>query len=423
MSESLGLGTRLRHAWNTFLNRNPTQEQEEVKYLGPSSYSRRPDRIRFSYGNERTITSAIYTRIGIDVSAFRIVHARVDRNARFKEIIESGLNYCLTVEANIDQTGRGLIQDIVMSLCDEGVVAVIAVDTTHDPKKIGSYEINSLRTGKIKEWFPRHIRVEAYNDRNGRREDIILPKEQVAIIENPLYSVMNEPNSTLRRLIHKLSLLDVIDSQSGSGKLDLILQLPYAVKSTSRKEQAEERRQAIEEQLVNSKYGIAYTDGTEKITQLNRPVENNLLKQIELLMGLLYNQLGISEEILSGTANEQAMLNYHNRTLEPMIAAITNELNRTFITKTARTQGQRIMSFNEPFKLVPLINLAEIADKFTRNEILSSNEIRSIVGFAPSEDPKADELRNKNLNQPALNKDTKSEEIKQKEEGDNQNGI
>lgn len=421
MSESLGLGTRLRHAWNTFLNRNPTQE--EVKYLGQSSYSRRPDRIRFSYGNERTITSAIYTRIGIDVSAFRIVHARVDRNARFKEIIESGLNYCLTVEANIDQTGRGLIQDIVMSLCDEGVVAVIAVDTTHDPKKIGSYEINSLRTGKIKEWFPRHIRVEAYNDRNGRREDIILPKEQVAIIENPLYSVMNEPNSTLRRLIHKLSLLDVIDSQSGSGKLDLILQLPYAVKSKSRKEQAEERRQDIEEQLVNSKYGIAYTDGTEKITQLNRPVENNLLKQIELLMGLLYNQLGISEEILSGTANEQAMLNYHNRTLEPMIAAITNELNRTFITKTARTQGQRIMSFNEPFKLVPLINLAEIADKFTRNEILSSNEIRSIVGFAPSEDPRADELRNKNLNQPALDKDTKSEGIKQKEEGDNQNGI
>lgn len=421
MSESLGLGTRLRHAWNTFLNRNPTQE--EVKYLGQSSYSRRPDRIRFSYGNERTITSAIYTRIGIDVSAFRIVHARIDRNARFKEIIESGLNYCLTVEANIDQTGRGLIQDIVMSLCDEGVVAVIAVDTTHDPKKIGSYEINSLRTGKIKEWFPRHIRVEAYNDRNGRREDIILPKEQVAIIENPLYSVMNEPNSTLRRLIHKLSLLDVIDSQSGSGKLDLILQLPYAVKSKSRKEQAEERRQDIEEQLVNSKYGIAYTDGTEKITQLNRPVENNLLKQIELLMSLLYNQLGISEEILSGTANEQAMLNYHNRTLEPMIAAITNELNRTFITKTARTQGQRIMSFNEPFKLVPLINLAEIADKFTRNEILSSNEIRSIIGFAPSEDPGADELRNKNLNQPALDKDTKSEGIKQKEEGDNQNGI
>ncbi len=409
------LGGRFRNAWNAFLNRDPTEEFNRDR--GHSSFGRRPDRIRFSYSNERTITSAIFTRIGIDVSSFRIVHAKTDKHGQFSSIINSGLNYCLSTEANIDQTGRSFIQDIAMSLCDEGVVAVVPVDTIYNPYKTASYRIDTLRTGKVIEWFPKHVRVKLYNDLNGLHEELILPKEHTAIIENPLYSVMNEPNSTLRRLTHKLSLLDVIDNQSSSGKLDLILQLPYVIKSKSRKEQAEERRQSIEDQLVGSKYGIAYTDGTERITQLNRPVENNLLKQIEILTSMLYGQLGISEAILNGVATEQEMLNYNNRTLEPIVSAITNELNRKFITKTARTQGHKIMSFSEPFKLVPLNNLADIADKFTRNEILSSNEIRTIIGFPPADDPGADELRNKNINQ-ATDKDAPI-----KTEGDDQDEI
>ncbi len=385
--------SRLQHAWNAFRNRDPTGHQYGY---GPS-YGSRPDRTRMRFGNERSIVSSIYTRIGIDVAAVSIQHVRLDQNGRYAETINSHLNECLTVQANIDQSGRALIQDIVMSMFDEGVVAVVPVDTTFNPSESGSFDILSLRVGKILEWYPRHVRVQLYNDRVGRREEVILEKKFVAIIENPLYAVMNEPNSTLKRLVHKLNLLDSIDEQSGSGKLDLIIQLPYVIKTPARREQAEQRRKDIEMQLAGSKYGIAYTDGSEKVTQLNRPAENNLMAQIEYLTSMLYSQLGITENVFNGTAEEAEMLNYYNRTIEPILAAITDAMNRTFLTKTARTQGQKIIYLREPFKLVPVNNLAEIADKFTRNEILTSNEIRALIGFKPVDDPKADELRNPNI--------------------------
>ena len=393
----LPFGSRLKHAWNAFFSRDPTASYQDVGI----GYSYRPDRPRLTRGNERSIVTSVYNRIALDVASITIQHVRLDENNRFLSVIDSGLNNCLTLEANIDQTGRAFIQDVVMSMFDEGCVAIVPVDTDKDPEKTGSYDINTMRTGKILEWHPRHVKVRVYNDRTGRKEDIMLPKDVVAIIENPLYAVMNEPNSTLQRLIRKLNLLDVVDEQSSSGKLDLIIQLPYIVKSETRRQQAEQRRRDIESQLSGSKYGIAYTDGTERITQLNRPVENNLMKQIEYLTNLLYSQLGITQSILDGTADDKTMLNYQNRSLEPIISAIVDEMKRKFLTKTARSQLQSILFFRDPFKLVPVSDLAEIADKFTRNEIMTSNEIRQIVGMKPSSDPKADELRNKNLSEPS----------------------
>lgn len=389
-------GDRLRHAWNAFTNRDPTYG---FRGYGPS-HTYRPDRPRFTRGNERSIVNAVYNRVAMDVSAIEINHVRLDEDGRYLETIKSGLNECLTLEANIDQTGRALIQDVVMSMFDEGVVAIVPVDTTMNPIVTGSYDINSMRVAKILEWFPDRVRLQIYNDRKGEKEEIILPKKMVAIIENPLYSIINEPSSTMQRLIRKLNLLDAIDEQSGSGKLDLIIQLPYVIKTKARRDQAEERRKQIEEQLAGSKYGIAYTDGTERITQLNRPVENNLFKQVEYLTEMLYSQLGITKTILDGTADEQTMLNYNNRTIEPIISAITEEMKRKFLTKTARSQGQSIKFFRDPFKLVPISQLAEIADKFTRNEISSKNEIRQIIGWKPSDDPKADQLINSNISQP-----------------------
>ena len=391
----MALTNRLQHAWNAFLNRDPTYWRASY---GPASYYR-PDKIRPTMGNERSMVSSVYNRIALDVAYIDIFHARLDDDGRYTEQISSGLNECLNLSANIDQTGKAFIQDIVMSMMDEGVVAIVPVDTTINPEKSGSFDILSMRTGKIKEWYPEHVTVELYNEKTGMKEDLLLPKNTIGIIENPLYAVMNEPNSTLQRLIRKLNLLDVIDEQSGSGKLDLIIQLPYVIKTPARKQQAEERRRDIEMQLAGSKYGIAYTDGTEKITQLNRPVENNLMKQIEYLTNMLYSQLGITQEILNGSADEKTMLNYYNRTIEPIVSSIVDEMKRKFLTKTARTQGQSIVYFRNPFKLVPVAELAEISDKLTRNEIASSNEIRQIIGWKPSDEPGADELRNKNLNQ------------------------
>ena len=388
---------RLQHAWNAFLNRDPTYEFRDHGMI--STY--KPDRVRFTRGNERSIVTSVYNRIALDVSSIDINHAKLDENGRFKEVIQSGLNECLTLNANIDQTGKAFIQDVVMSMMDEGCVAIVPVDTTINPEVSGSFDIQSLRTGNIIEWRPEFVKVRLYNDKTGQKEDILLPKKSVAIIENPLYAVINEPNSTMQRLIRKLNLLDVIDEQSGSGKLDLIIQLPYVIKSEARRQQAENRRKDIEMQLAGSKYGIAYTDGTEKITQLNRPAENNLMKQIEYLTSMLYGQLGITQSVLDGTADERTMLNYYNRTIEPIISAIIDEMKRKFLTKTARTQNQSIVYFRNPFKLVPINELAEISDKFTRNEIATSNEIRQIIGWKPSDDPGADELRNKNLNQKA----------------------
>lgn len=390
----MALTDRLQHAWNAF--RNPDMGYRYQDY-GTSSYYR-PDRIIPSRGNERTITTSVYNRIALDTAAINIMHARLDDNGRYKEQITSGLNECLTLRANIDQTSKAFLQDVVMSMMDEGVVAIVPVDTTIDPTKSNSFDIQTMRTGQIIEWYPKHVKVRVYNDRTGLKEEVLLPKKSVAIIENPLYAVINEPNSTMQRLVRKLNLLDVIDEQSGSGKLDLIIQLPYVIKSEARRNQAENRRKDIENQLAGSKYGIAYTDGTEKITQLNRPVENNLMKQIEYLTGMLYSQLGITQSILDGTADEKTMLNYYNRTIEPIITAIVDEIKYKFLTKTARTQMQDIVYFRNPFKLVPINELAEISDKFTRNEIASSNEIRQIIGWKPSDDPGADELRNKNLN-------------------------
>lgn len=387
---------RLKNAWNVFMSRDPPYEKY-IDYGMTSTY--RPDRVRFTKGNERSIITSIYNRVAVDCAANAIQHVKLDDNGRFIYEMKSGLNRCLTLEANKDQTGRAFIQDVVMSLFDEGCVAIVPVDTKFNPNKTDSYDILSLRTGKIVCWYPDYVRVSLYNDRTGLRQELTFPKSRVAIIENPLYSIMNEPNSIFQRLIRKMNLLDVIDEQSGAGKLDLIIQLPYVVKSATRKEQAEARRKDIEEQLAGSKYGIAYTDATERITQLNRSLDNNLMKQIEYLTDMLYSQLGITKAILEGTASEQETLNYNNRTIEPILSAIVDEMKRKFLTQTARTQNQSIIFFKDPFKLVPVSQVAEIADKFTRNEIMSSNEIRQIVGMKPINDAKADELRNKNLNQ------------------------
>lgn len=390
------LGERIKNAWNAFSSRSPTYFQEPTYGYG---YGYRPDRVRLSRGHERSIITAVYNRIAIDVAAIDIRHVKLDDNERYLEDVNSGLNNIFNLEANIDQSGREFVQDIVMSMFDEGCVALVPIDTDEIPKLSGAYDILTMRTGKILSWYPQHVKVQVYNDRTGKREDIILPKKIVAIVENPLYSVMNEPNSTLQRLIRKLNLLDAVDEQNSSGKLDLIIQLPYVVKNKTRQDQAEERRKQIERQLTGSKYGIAYTDGTERITQLNRPVENNLMSQIEYLTSMLYGQLGMTEEIFKGNADEATMLNYYNRTIEPILSAITNSLERKYLTKTARSQHQAIKFFRDPFKLVPVSQIAEIADKFTRNEIMSSNEIRQVIGMKPSDDPKADQLINSNLNQ------------------------
>ena len=388
---------RLQHSWNAFRGRDrPIQYSD----LGLSSY-RRPDRTYLRVSNERSIITAIYNRIAMDVAANKIEHVKLDDNARYVETVKDGLNNCLTLEANLDQTSRAFIQDAVLSMFDEGCIAIVPIDTSIDPNKSASFDIQSMRVGKITQWYPEHVRVQVYNEKRGIKEELTVPKRMVSIIENPFYAVMNEANSTLQRLIRKLNILDAIDEQSGAGKLDLIIQLPYVIKSTARQEQAEARRKQIETQLAGSKYGIAYTDGTERITQLNRPVENNLMSQIEYLMNTLYSQLGITPEILNGTADEKTMLNYNNRTIEPILAALVDEMKRKFLTKTARTQGHSIIFSSEPFKLVPINNIAEIADRFTANEILSPNEIRQIIGFKPVADQQADELRNRNLNKAA----------------------
>ena len=410
--------SRLKHGWNAFVNnRDPTYSQGV-------SYSYRPDRPRFTKGNERSIVTSVYNRIALDAAAINIKHCRLDDNDRLIEVLDSGLNSCLNLEANVDQTGRAFIQDCVMSMLDEGCVAIIPIETTLDPTITKSYDILSMRTGKILEWYPDKVKVRVYNDRTGRQEDIVLPKSTVGIVENPLYAVINEPNSTMQRLIRKLALLDVTDEQTASGKLDLIIQLPYVIKTEARRQQAENRRKDIEMQLAGSKYGIAYTDGTEKVTQLNRSVENNLMKQIEYLTNLLFSQLGITQTILDGTADDKTMLNYYTRTIEPIVAAIADEMKRKFISKTARSQKQSIVYFRDPFKLVPVNDMAEIADKFTRNEILTSNEIRQIVGMRPSKDPKADQLVNSNIRQPdeVEQKYTNATE-KSDEGGQIQNGL
>ena len=400
----MSFGSRLKHAWNAFTG----NVQMNYRDLG-MSYSYRADRPRMSRGNERSIVTSVYNRIALDVAALNVQHVRLDENGRFLSVIDDGLNNCLTLEANVDQTAHSFIQDVVISMFDEGSVAIVPVDTTTDPNVSGSYDIQSLRVGQILDWYPQYIRTRVYNEQTGRKEDIVVPKSAVAIIENPLYAVINEPNSTMQRLIRKLNLLDVIDEQSGSGKLDLIIQLPYVIKTEARRQQAENRRKDIESQLSGSKYGIAYTDGTEHITQLNRSVNNNLMSQIEYLTSMLYSQLGITQSILDGTADEKTMLNYNNRTIEPIISAIVDEMKRKFLTKTARSQRQSISFFRDPFKLVPVNEIAEIADKFTRNEIMTSNEIRQVVGMKPSDDPRADELRNKNLSEPS-GSDQQSEE-------------
>lgn len=392
----MSFGSRLKHAWNAFTG----NVQMNYRDLG-MSHSYRADRPRMSRGNERSIVTSVYNRIALDVAALNVQHVRLDENGRFLSVIDDGLNNCLTLEANVDQTARSFVQDVVISMFDEGSVAIVPVDTTTDPNVSGSYDIQSLRVGQILDWYPQHIRARVYNEQTGRKEDIVVPKSAVAIIENPLYAVINEPNSTMQRLIRKLNLLDVIDDQSGSGKLDLIIQLPYVIKTEARRQQAENRRKDIVNQLSGSKYGIAYTDGTEHITQLNRSVNNNLMSQIEYLTSMLYSQLGITQSILDGTADEKTMLNYNNRTIEPIISAIVDEMKRKFLTKTARSQHQSISFFRDPFKLVPVNDIAEIADKFTRNEIMTSNEVRQVVGMKPSEDPRADELRNKNLSAPS----------------------
>lgn len=389
------IGSRFKRAWNAFFNRDPTK----IKYI-ETTQNYRPDRVRLSRGNERSIVTSIYNRIAMDVASITFQHVKLDENDRFLEEKNTKLNQCLTLEANLDQTSRAFMQDVVLSMFDEGVVAIVPVDTSNDPIESDGFDVLSMRTGKILEWGPSIVRVRLYNENTGRKQDVILPKKMVCIIENPLFSVMNEPNSTMQRLIRKLSLLDQIDEQSSAGKLDLIIQLPYIIKSTARREQAEQRRKDIENQLAGSKYGIAYTDGTERITQLNRPIENNLMKQIEYLTNLAFSQLSITQTILDGSADEKTMLNYYSRIIEPIASAIADEMKRKFLSKTARTRKESIMFFRDPFKLVPISNLAEIADKFTRNEIMTSNEFRQIVGMKPSNDPKADELINSNLNHP-----------------------
>lgn len=396
----MGILDRLQHAWNAFIGKDETRvDYSKIDFGYPSYY--RPDRMMFSRGNERSIVTAIYNRIAIDCASLKIKHVRVDDKGRYTYTIDSNLNECLTISTNKDQTPRSFFQDVVQSLFDEGCVAIVPVDTEYDITKSSSFDILSMRVAKITQWYSDHVKVEAYNDRTGKKEEIIMAKREVAIIENPLYSVVNERNSTLQRLIDSLNMLDAIDKQTSSGKLDLIIQLPYIVKTEQRKKQAEERRQDITKQLADSEYGIAYTDGTEKITQLNRPVENNLLSKIEYLTSMLYSQLGITTSVLDGTADEKTMLNYMSRTVEPIVSAIVDEMKRKFLTKTARTQGQSIMFFNDPFRLVPVSQIAEMADKFTRNEIMSSNEVRQIIGLQPSDNPKADELINKNITQPS----------------------
>lgn len=398
----MGIMDRLQHGWNAFMNKDPTPYYRHT--TGPG-YSYRPDRPRLSRGNERSIVTSLFNRVALDVAQLNIIHCKVDENGRFLSNVKSTLNECLSTEANLDQTGRAFIQDVVMSLLDEGCVAIVPIDTNIDPAVSGSYDILSMRTGKIVEWYPKHVKVSVYNENSGNRENVILPKSSVAIIENPLFAVINEPNSTLQRLMRKLSLLDVVDEQSSAGKLDMIVQLPYSIKTEARRNEAEKRRKDIETQLTNTKYGIAYVDATEKITQLNRPLENNLMKQIEYLTTMLYSQLGITQSVLDGTADEQTLLNYQTRTIEPIVSAIVDEMKRKFLTKTARTQKQTITFFRDPFKLVPVGNIADIAYKFTTAEILSSNEIRQIIGMKPSEDPKADELRNGTLNHPEEGQD------------------
>lgn len=395
----LSVGSRFKNAWNAFRNREPTKVFQDIGY----GYSYRPDRFHLTRGNERSIVTSVYNRIALDVAAIDIRHVKLDVEGRFCDVVQSGLNNCLSTEANLDQTGRAFIQDAVMSMMDEGCIAIVPVDTDDDPDDpddTTGYQILSMRVGRIRDWYPKHIRVELYNEETGRKQDIVVPKSTVAIVENPLYAVINEPNSTMQRLIRKLNLLDAVDEQSSSGKLDLIIQLPYVIKTEARRKQAEKRRKDIEQQLAGSKYGIAYTDGTERITQLNRSLENNLMKQIEYLTSMLYSQLGITQSILDGTADDKTMLNYYNRTIEPIIAAIVDEMKRKFLSKTARSQNKSIKFFRDPFKLVPVADLAEISDKFTRNEIATSNEIRQVIGWKPSDDPKADELRNSNLSQP-----------------------
>ncbi len=415
MPTDFSFGSRLKHAWNAFLNKDPPKKYYENLGMG---YSYRPDRFRYGRGNERTIVTAVYNRIALDAAAINIKHVRLDENMRFKEEVDSELNSCLTLQANIDQSGRAFIQDVVQSMMDEGCVAIVPIDVNIDPRVSDSYKISTMRVGKILEWLPAHVKVRAYNDRTGLKEDILMPKSAVAIIENPMYAVMNEPNSVLQRLIRKLALLDVVDEETGSGKMDLIIQLPYIVKSQTRQQQAEMRRHQLEEQLTGSKYGIGYIDGTEKVIQLNRSLENNLLSQIEYLTNLLYSQLGITTSILDGTADDKTMLNYYNRTIEPIVAAIVDEMKRKFLTKTARSQRQSIMYFRDPFKLVPVNDIAEIADKMTRNEIMTSNEIRQTIGLPPSNDPDADELRNKNLNQSAEEEQAKAAVSSQAEESE-----
>lgn len=416
----MGLINRIQRGWNAFSNRDPTNDRNDQGM----SYFYRPDRPRFTRGNERSIVTSVYNRIALDASAINIQHVRLDDNGRFSSVIESGLNNCLTLDANTDQTGRAFIQDAVMSMLDEGCVALVPIETDKDPDT-GSFEIFSIRTGKIMEWRPKTVKVRTYNARTGKKEDICVPKDSIAIVENPLYAVINEPNSTMQRLIRKLSLLDVTDENTASGKLDLIMQLPYTIKTEARRKQAEDRRKDIEMQLASSKYGIAYADATERVTQLNRPVENNLMKQIEYLTSMLYSQLGITQTILDGTADDKTMLNYYNRTIEPIVSAIVDEMKRKFLTKTARTQKQSIMFFRDPLKLVPINDIAEIADKFTRNEIMTSNEIRQIVGMKPSNDPKADELRNSNISQSKMDimNRNKTDNEETNEGGKNQNGV
>ena len=413
----LNIGSRFKRAWNAFLNRSPT------RWKGSAGYSRRPDRVRLTRGNEKSIVTSIFNRIALDVASVDIRHCRLDKDGRFTEIIDSELNNCLSLEANIDQTARAFIQDIVISMFDEGCVAIVPVDTTGDPSLTNSYDVLTMRTGKIIEWYPTHVKVRVYNDRKGEKEDILLSKYSVGIVENPLYTVVNEPNSSMQRLIRKLRLLDVTDERTASGKLDLVIQLPYVVKSDTRRDQAEKRRADLEDQLAGSTYGVAYIDGTEKVTQLNRPVENNLMKQIEYLTAEVYSQLSMSQAVLDGTADEKTMLNYNNRIVAVIVDAIATEIKRKFLSKTARTQGQSVMYFRDAFKLVPVSEIAEIADKFTRNEIMTSNEIRQVIGMKPSKDPKADQLVNSNISQPTDKQENTNEQNKNIDEGGNsQNG-
>lgn len=420
MSNESSFGSRLKHAWNAFFNKDPTVIYRNN--YGPG-YGNRPDRPQLTRGNERSIVTAIYNRIAVLSSMVDIKHVRMDKDGRYVEDIESDMNECLTTSANIDQTGRAFIQDVVISMLDEGHVAIVPVDTSLNPEKTGSYDIQSMRTGKILEWHPQVVRVRVYNEKSGEKEDIFVPKKFCAIIENPFYAVMNESSSTLQRLIRKLNLLDVIDEQSGSGKLNMIIQLPYVIKTDARKQQAENRRKDLEDQLANSKYGIAYTDGTEKVTQINRAVENNLMGQIEYLTSMLYSQLGINQAILDGTADEKTMLNFMNNTIEPILVAITEEMNRKFLTKTARTQGQKITFFDDPFRLIPVNQVAEIADKFTRNEIMTSNEVRQKIGMKPSDNPRADELRNANISESKQQFAQEQQDIELEEELKNQQNL